>query len=447
MRRLYTLCFYLFVPVLLLKFYGRSWHQSGYRRRWLERFGFYPKKRDFSSKRSPCVHFHCVSVGETITAAPLIKAVMQQYSPLTLVITCSSITGSQSITQLFGQEVQHVYLPFDLPGPLRRFFSHFNPQLSVLLESELWPNFLAFARQQQRPVVLLNARLSEKSHQRYVRYPWLTHYLLQPLQQVGGQSAAQTKRFQHLGISPKKLHITGNLKCEQGTPAPLSAPILALKKQLQTRPSWIAGSTHAGEELSCLQAHQTLLTQHPNALLILAVRHPERFNAVAKLCQQQGFTLQHHSHKQALAEDTQVYLIDTLGELTQLYGIVDVAFIGGSLVQNIGGHNMMEAIARHTPILCGPYTSNFASCTEPLLACKGLQICHNPAELAELIQTLWQHPHQAQQQKQRAEKWLQQEQGATQRSINILTPYLQAASQHHLNTRSKPQMHYADVHH
>lgn len=349
MQRLYTLLFYLFLPLLLLKLYGRSWRQSGYRHRCSERFGLYSKHADSLPIPSACVHFHCVSVGETITAAPLIKAIMQQYPDLTPVITCSSVTGSQTITQLFGQGVQHVYLPFDLPGPLRRFFGHFNPQLSILLESELWPNFLTIARQQQRPVVLLNGRLSEKSHQRYLRYSWLTHYLLQPLAQIGAQSTAQSERFQQLGINPKKLHITGNLKCEQGTLSPLSAPIIALKKQLQTRPSWIAGSTHAGEEPHCLQAHRTLLSKEPNALLVLAVRHPERCHSVAKLCQQQGFKLQYHSQKKALATSTQVYLIDTLGELNQLYEIVDVAFIGGSLVPKIGGHNMMEAIARQTP--------------------------------------------------------------------------------------------------
>lgn len=380
MRYLYSFLFYLALPYIFIRLYWRSRKQPDYRQRLGERLGYYP----FKLKK--CIWVHAVSVGETIAAIPLIKALQAQYPALPMLVTTMTPTGALRVKAAFGDSVTHAYIPYDLPSAVVRFLDTMNPVVAVIMETELWPNVVAACRKRQVPVCLVNARLSEKSARGYQRIAILTREMLQGLAVIAAHGQADAERFIALGALPERVLITGNIKFDLELPPELAALSATLRDALgKNRFIWIAASTHAGEEELILAAHKVLREKHPQALLVLVPRHPDRFDTIFELCAQ-TFVTKRRSLQQACTPDTAVYLGDTMGELLLLYGAVDVAFIGGSLIPR-GGHNMLEACALEKPVLTGPHLFNFAEISELFINAHALTKVSDASTLAnELIQ-------------------------------------------------------------
>ncbi len=388
-RALYTLLFHVALPLILLRLAWRAWRAPAYARRVGERFalGLAPLQPDG-------IWLHAVSVGESIAAAPLVRELLARYPQLPITITCMTPTGSERIRALFPAEqyagrIQHCYLPYDLPWTAARFLRQLRPRLAVIMETELWPNFIAACERRAIPVVLANAPLSERPARGYARFARPTAPMLARLQLIAVQSAAEAQRFLQLGARPEAVQVTGSIKFDLQVDAQLLARATACRADWGARPVWIAASTHAGEDEIALAAHRQLLARWPQALLILVPRHPERFNSVYELCQRQGFaTCRRSADAQPQATDV-LLLGDTMGELLFLYALADVALVGGSLVAN-GGHNLLEPAALGKPVLSGPHLFNFLEISSQLREAGALREVQDADSLAREVAQLWQ---------------------------------------------------------
>ena len=377
MRYLYSFLFYLALPFVFLRLLWRSRRSAAYRRRWPERLGFYP----FTLQQ--CIWVHAVSVGETIAAKPLIEGLLARYPSIPIVVTTMTVTGAAQVEKLFGQRVRHAYIPYDLPDATARFLRRIRPIVGVIMETELWPNLLNACQQQQVPVYLLNARLSEQSARGYQRIRF-AHHMFDQIKCIAAHGQADAERFIALGADPKRVVVTGSIKFDLQLPADLMLASERLREQLgKDRFIWVAASTHAGEEEKVLAVHQALREKYPHSLLVLVPRHPERFDAVAKMCEQ-SFVTARRSQSNACTPDTAVYLADTMGELMLMYGASEVAFIGGSFVPT-GGHNMLEPAALAKPVLTGPHLFNFAEISQLLQSSNAMTVVQDEAALIQQL--------------------------------------------------------------
>jgi 3-deoxy-D-manno-octulosonic-acid transferase len=366
LRASYTALMYLLTPVILWRLALRGLRYRDYFRRWPERFGFFadPGLED-------SIWIHAVSVGEFNAAVPLIEAMMERWPGRAIVVTTVTPTGSERVRKRFGERVTHVYLPYDLPGAIRRFLERIRPKLAVIMETEIWPNLFFACHRRGIPVVLANGRLSERSLRGYGPIRPLARAAVRTVSAVIAQSDSDARRFLDLGADPARLTVAGNLKFDMDVPGTLPEQGRALRARWgAARPVWIAGSTHEPEELPVLDAHARVLARFPDALLIIAPRHPERFRPVAALCRSLGFDTAVRSSDEVPRPTTQCFVLDTIGELLRFYAASDVAFVGGSLAP-VGGHNVLEAAALRVPVLVGPHTFNFAEVSEGLIACGG----------------------------------------------------------------------------
>lgn len=421
-RTLYTLLLYLSLPVIAVRLWLRSRKAPAYAKRIGERFAV-----TLPDLKPGGIWLHAVSVGESIAAAPVVKALQQQYPDLPITVTCMTPTGSERIQSLFGDSVQHCYLPYDLPLASKRFLKRLQPRLAIVMETELWPNHINQCTRLNIPVVLANGRLSERSARGYARFAKLVAPMLKQISALAVQSDIEAQRFIELGARAQTVKVTGSIKYDQQVAAGLPQQAQALREQWQAmqRPIWIAASTHAGEDALILAAHQQLLGLFPNALLILVPRHPERFESVYTLCIEQGMRVQRRSTKALVTAQHQVLLGDTMGELMFLYALADVALVGGSLIKH-GGHNMLEPIALAKPTLTGPHYFNFLEIAEQLLAAGGLQTVADRSELAQAVARLWTSAAHAQSMCCAAQQVLQRNQGALQRLLQIIQAQLSA---------------------
>lgn len=380
-RRLYTLLFCLCMPLVLLRLLYRAIKAPAYARRWSERFAL------GGDVRAGGIWVHAVSVGESIAAAPMVRELLKRYPELPITITCMTPTGSEQIRKLFGGQVGHAYLPYDLPWLQRRLLRRLKPRVGIIMETELWPNLVTEAARAKVPLVLANARLSERSARGYQRVSALVRPMFAALDWVAVQSQAEALRFITLGVAREQLQVTGSIKFDFRADPTLLQQAADLRARWGERPVWIAASTHAGEDEQVLRAHQTLLQALPDALLILVPRHPERFDAVARQVQDAGLAAVRRSSGQLPAADQQVLVGDTMGELVMLYACADVAFVGGSLVPN-GGHNYLEPAALGVPVLSGPHRFNFTEISELLEGASALQVVSDEQALASAVQAL-----------------------------------------------------------
>jgi 3-deoxy-D-manno-octulosonic-acid transferase len=354
MRRLYTLLIWLAAPVAFVAVLCRGLRDREYRQALSERFGFGAALPG----DAPCIWVHAVSLGEVTAAAPLLRELQRRDPARPLVLTTATPTGRTRAAALFGPAITIRYLPYDLPGAVRRFMRRNRPRTLIIMETELWPNLFRECARSGVPIVLASARLSEKSVARYRRFGGLFHGLFANDVMVAAQSAADAARFAAIGADPRRTHVVGNVKFD----IDIDAHILDTGRHLRstlfgTRPVWIAGSTHAGEEEQVLAAHDELRRQFPGALLVLVPRHPNRFEAVAALLKRRGHSYARRSASRPVAADEGIFLVDTVGELLALYAAADLAFVGGSLVP-IGGHNLLEPAALGIPVLTGPSDFN-----------------------------------------------------------------------------------------
>lgn len=389
-RLLYTVVFYLLLPLVLLRLLWRAYKAPAYAKRWQQRFGFFTAPGKGGANSKPVICLHSVSVGETIAAAPLVKALQQQYPDFQLVVTTTTPTGSEQVLKLFGDSVFHVYLPYDLPDAIGRFLRKLKPRVFMVMETELWPNLLAACDNRDIPVFLLNGRMSERSARGYKKFSGLSLPMMQRLSRVLAQTTVDAERYLSLGVKPENCKVSGNIKFDLCLDQPLVDKAKALQQQWQngtSRPVWVAASTHLGEDEQILAAFKQVLHKHPDCLLVLVPRHPERFKSVGELCSKQDFSLQKRSDDQEINTATQVLLGDSMGEVLAFYGACDIAFVGGSLVEN-GGHNMIEAAAWGKPIITGLSCFNFAEARNLLVAAQAMLEVANEAELAEQVITL-----------------------------------------------------------
>ncbi|VFP87296.1 lipid IV(A) 3-deoxy-D-manno-octulosonic acid transferase [Candidatus Erwinia haradaeae] len=352
---IYTAFLYFFQPIIWVRLWIRGRNSAAYRQRWGERYGFCAGK-----VKTQGILLHAVSVGETFTAIPLIRELNHRYPHLPIVITTMTPTGSHLAVSSLGNMISHVYLPYDLPGVMNRFFDVIRPKLVIVMETELWPNMITLLYTRRIPLIIANARLSERSAKMYKIFGTFTKSLFQRITLVAAQSKEDSEHFINLGIQQSRVVVTGSLKFDVTIMPELTKKAIQLKSNwiLQKRSIWIAASTHHGEEQIILKAHSKLLERFPDLLLILAPRHPERFSSVRYLTQQYRLRFILRSNGQTPSDSTQVVIGDTIGELMLLYAISDLAFVGGSLVKH-GGHNPLEPAAHTIPILMGPHTFNF----------------------------------------------------------------------------------------
>jgi len=417
-RTLYTALFYLGLPLVAIRLWLRSRKAPAYAKRIGERFSY-----GMPSLQPGGIWVHAVSVGESIAAAPMIRALLQRYPQLPITVTCMTPTGSERIQALFANEprIQHCYLPYDLPCAAARFLDHAKPKLAVIMETELWPNHIHQCAKREIPVALANGRLSERSARGYGRFSKLTAPMLAEMSFFAVQTEAEAQRFRDLGARPQTVEVTGSIKFDLTIDPQLLQRAHELRGQWQAleRPVWIAASTHEGEDEVVLDAHRRLLANYPNALLILVPRHPERFNSVFELCQREGFATVRRSTGANVEADTSVLLGDTMGELLFLYALADSAFVGGSLVPN-GGHNLLEPAALAKPVISGPHLFNFLDIAAQLREAGALAEVDDAEGLAVEVQRLFELPRDAQRMAEAGLAVMRRNQGALQRLLDGL---------------------------
>ena len=422
-RTLYTLLFHLGLPLVALRLFLRGRKAPAYRQRIAERFAL-----GLAPMRQGGLWVHAVSVGESIAAAPMVRALLKAYPDLPITITCMTPTGSERIRVLFADEprIQHCYLPYDLPWAAGRFLDHAQPRLGIIMETELWPNHVHQCAKRGIPVALANARLSERSARGYARFARLTRPMLAEMSLIAVQTETEAERFRSLGARAECVQVTGSIKFDLKIDEQLPARALELRTQWNAtqRPVWIAASTHEGEDQVILDAHRQLLEVHGDALLILVPRHPERFNAVHELCSGQ-FTTVRRSQGTLVGAHTQVLMGDTMGELLFLYALADIAFVGGSLVAN-GGHNPLEPAALSLPVIMGPHVFNFLEISAMLREAGALQQVDDAQALATAVRRLVELPQDARRMGAAGKTVMVANQGALQRLLDGLGGLMRA---------------------
>ncbi|MEO8485987.1 MAG: lipid IV(A) 3-deoxy-D-manno-octulosonic acid transferase [Betaproteobacteria bacterium] len=419
-RALYTLAWRVVAPLAPLRLWWRGRREPGYRAFIGERYGRYAH----APFRGDVVWIHAVSVGETRAAAPLVERVIAARPGTTIVLTSMTATGREAARTLFGPRVVQAWLPYDLPGAMRRFLLHFQPSLGMLMETELWPNLAAEAALAHVPLFLVNARLSERSARGYERVGSLVRPLLGSLTGVAAQSRADADRLEALGA--RDVAVTGNLKFDIAVPCDAAATAATLRALAGARPVLVAASTREGEEAMILDA----LARHPlpdSTLLVVVPRHPQRFDEVATLLRSRGIAHERRSAARPAPADAAVLLGDSMGEMAGYYGAAEVAFVGGSLVP-VGGQNLIEAIAMGVPVLVGPHTFNFADAADRAVeAGAAVRVPDADAMLAE-ASALLGDPARRAAMRVHASSFLAAHRGATERTWRFVADRLAAST-------------------
>lgn len=379
LRYLYNVLFYLSIPLILMRLLWKSRNHLHYCRRIRERFGFVPPAQKNT------IWVHAVSVGETIAAKALIKQIQATYPDYLIILTTMTTTAAAQVDSLFGGTVQHYFVPYDLPDAVNRFLDRIKPKIAVIMETELWPNFIYGCDKRHIPMLIANARLSAKSAAGYHRFKRFIADVLSKISIIAVQTVVEAERFEWLGAKPSSLIVTGSIKFDQEVPASIDEKAAVFKSMWgQNRLVWVAASTHEGEEEYVLKAHKEILKQIPNALLVLVPRHPERFSRVAALAKKLDFnTILRSSNKQC-DETVQVVIGDSMGEMLSYYAASDMAFVGGSLVQ-VGGHNLLEPAALGIATIVGPHVFNFMEIASMLIESGAVTKINNEDELAKKV--------------------------------------------------------------
>jgi 3-deoxy-D-manno-octulosonic-acid transferase len=421
-RRLYSLCIYLLAPFAFAALLWRGLRNRGYWQGLGERFGFGP-----FATGAPCIWLHAVSLGEVSAAAALVRALQARHPGIPVILTTATPTGRARARALFGDCADVRFLPYDTPGSVRRFLRRIRPRLAIIMETELWPNLYRECQRMGVPLVLANARLSAKSVSRYRRLGSLFREVLSATTLIAAQTAEDAERFSAIGAPPRRTHVVGNVKFDQDTgPATLDEGRAIRAQFWGARPTWIAGSTHAGEEDQVLSAHAALRSHVPQALLLLVPRHPERFDSVAELLKARGLPYERRSLGRVLPMETQVLLVDTVGELAALYAAADVAFVGGSLVP-IGGHNLLEPAALGLPVLTGRFNSNGQDIVRLLVQQGAAVQVADAQELAAWLTRLLQDADQRRRAGEAGLRAVQANRGSVARLLELIEPLVAEA--------------------
>jgi 3-deoxy-D-manno-octulosonic-acid transferase len=418
----YSLAMSLLLPLTLVHLFWRGLSQRAYWRRWDERFAFYREPA-----RCDGLWLHAVSVGEVNAAAALLDRLRARYPELPVLITTTTPTGSERARAIWGEAVQHVYLPYDTPGAVRHFLDQFRPRIAIVMETEIWPCLFVEIGRRGLPLLIVNARLSERSLVGYAPIRRMLRIALRAVSEVLAQTPADLERYRRLGLAPAQGRVLGNLKYDIALPAELVARMRGERVHWGEREVWIAASTHPDEEAAVIAAHQRVLARFPRALLLWAPRHPERFAAAIDQAAAAGMRVARRREHAWPAADTQCFVIDTLGELVGFYACADIAFVGGSL-QPIGGHNVLEPAALGLPSLVGPHTFNFQDVTELLLEAGGVRRIADGGELAQAVLQAFADPEACASSGRNARQRLLTERGALERTLAVIEARLPASA-------------------
>lgn len=405
MRLVYSFFMYLMTPYLLLRLWWKSRRLPAYRHRILERFCLVKPQVNQVD-----VWVHAVSLGEVIAAIPLIDAMLDK--GWSVLVTTMTPTGSERVKGRFGDKVAHHYVPYDLPDVVKRFYKQVKPRVGVIMETELWPNLIYYAHRANVPLFLANARLSERSFKGYERVRFLFKPVLELFAAILVQAEEDGNRFIALGAQKDQVAVLGNVKFDLQTNTIDITKFKELKKAWgEERVTFIAASTHDDEETQILSQLKHLQQHIPGMILLIAPRHPERFQKVYQLCQQAGLNTGLRSNPSTLSPQNEVVVLDSLGELLGMYMISDFAFVGGSFVP-VGGHNVLEPIAMHVPVLSGMQVHNFKAICSDLERANAIKLVSDARELADTIIQLYQTPELKQQMVHRANLVLEQNKGS-----------------------------------
>jgi len=415
MRLFYTFMLWLLLPYVFLRLLWRARKQPEYLHHIAERFGIY----SIQSNR-PVIWLHAVSVGETRAAQTLVEELRSSFPNHQILLTHTTPTGRNTGEQLFGESVLRVYLPYDYPFAINGFLRHFRPQLGILMETEIWFNLIHFCNISGTPLVLLNARMSEKSSKGYMRFSRLTRFALGKLTAIAAQTNEDAVRLTLLG--GKDVTVTGNLKFDIDPPATMLGLGRQLREQFGAgRKILLAASTREGEEALLLEMLEQL--RIPGLLLVLVPRHPQRFGAVAELLKQRHIAFQRRSEGRVVPAEIRVVLGDSMGEMFGYYAAADLAFIGGSLLP-LGGQNLIEACSVGAPVLVGPYTYNFAEVTQLAVKAGAALQVQDISGLTRAIQNLFANPETLFEMRRQCDGFVRSNRGATDRSMQLVTTLL-----------------------
>lgn len=419
MRVVYVLLVYLLAPLVIAMEAWKGLTSPDYRGRLGQRLGFGVPKPP-----ADCLWVHGVSVGEVQAAAALVQALRRRHPDIPVVVSTVTPTGLQRARALFGDTVQHCYLPYDLPGAVRRFLDRTRPRVAIILETEIWPTLYASLGRRGIPLVMASARVSNRSLGRYRRMASLFRETLSHGIQVGAQTPVDAERFLEIGAPADRVRVTGNVKFDLEIPAAAIDAGRAFRARCASgRPVWIAGSTHEGEEDAVLAAHARVRESHPDALLLLVPRHPQRFESVRALLRRRGVGFVQRSAGEEPGAAQQVFLVDTLGELQMFYAAADVAFVAGSLVP-VGGHSLLEPAVLGLPMLSGPHTHNAQDVADLFEQCGALAIVRDADELAARVGAWFDDPAGARAVGERGRQTVEQSRGAVGRIVAMVTPLL-----------------------
>lgn len=418
MRILYDLLTYLlFIPYAGYWLF-RAIVNPVYRPKIGQRFG-----RGYPKLKAP-IWVHAVSVGEVVAAAPLVRALLREYPERDVIVTTVTPTGAARVAALFGDAVEHAYIPFEFPHAVWRFFARINPAIALIVETEIWPNLYSACGRRGTPLVLVSARISPKSVRNYRKLLPLFRETLSHGIVIAAQSQTDADRFLSLGASPERTRVTGNIKFDIELPDDIAERGRALRRDcFGDRPVWIAASTHDGEERIVLDAHQRLLESHPGVLLVLVPRHPERFEAVFESLERRNLNTVRRTENRAADGDTAVFLGDTMGEVPLFYAASNVAFVGGSLVP-IGGHNLLEPAALGRPIVSGPHLFNAQEIADRFVAEAACRIVNDADELEQTVRDLLDDPAAAATLGRNGRALLENNRGSLARLLELVRPLI-----------------------
>ncbi len=418
MRHLYNLLTYLLLIPFAFYWLFRGIGNRSYLDRLSQRFGFGFPKLD------GCIWVHAVSVGEVQAAVPLIQSLSERYPQQSLLVTTVTPTGAARAAALFGDRVSHCYIPFEFPNAVRSFFASVKPSAAMIMETEIWPNLYRGCGIRGIPLVLVSARISPRSIPGYRRLLPLIRETLSHGIIIAAQSQADADRFIELGANAQRTMVTGNIKFDVKPDPAVAENGKRLRARLfGERRVWIAASTHEGEEQQVLAAHRSLLAQHPDLLLILVPRHPQRFSGVQNLIESEGFSIISRTEQRSCGPSTDVFLVDTMGEVPLFYAASDIAFVGGSLVP-IGGHNLLEPAAQGLPIVTGPHLFNALDIADKFIELGACRIAADSAGLARIVAELIDNPEEAARIGRDGLRVLQQNRGSLKRLLVLLEPLL-----------------------
>lgn len=419
MRFAYAILTYLLLPAYACYWFFRGLGNRSYWDRFAQRFG-----RHYPRLVGGCIWVHAVSVGEVQAAVPLVKSLLARFPNRHLLITTVTPTGAATVQLLFGDKVAHCYIPFETPSAVRNFFDSIEPHIALIMETEIWPNLYHECGRRHVPLVLVSARISPRSAKSYRKFLPLFRETLSHGIVIAAQSEVDADRFRQLGAAVERTWVTGNIKFDIELPGDLLQKGVALRRDnFEDRPVWVAASTHDREEQMVLHAHRLVQKRFPDAALVLIPRHPERFASVRTYLHKEQVRFVSRTDGLPCTSDTEVFLVDTMGEVPLFYAAGNVAFVGGTLVP-VGGHNLLEPAALGRPVVTGPHLFNTQDIANKFERVGASITVNNAGQLGDAVADLFADPAMARDIGARGLEIVRQNRGSLTRLLTLIEPLI-----------------------